>query len=290
VLTDEFYRALTSGLRTAADPVGFSIAVGGGQPEWDAGGSGETRSVTALVAELGRRTVAPEDIAYVDDAGRPSDEVGTRLRLSVTFAAADAVGTLRECGLFLGGTPEDEGPGRLLTYFTHPRIDKAEGMALSRTIRLDLTPRATSGGGRGRRFRWIELPEHWLAELPVETVDGIATAYASALAGEGVTTLGLLAHADPDDLARVLPVMTAVELHAKARLALRSARGVRLPAAMQDRTLRDVIVTPPEELAEEAGATDAAIQRLREQMFVLQVALSDRFLRATTVAELASGG
>lgn len=141
MLTDAFYRTLASALRAGND-AGFAIAVGSGLPIWDQQRPVPARAVTALVSEVARRSVAAADLAFLDARGRPSDIATPRLQFSVAFDAAEAIGSLRECGLFIGGSATGESIGTLLSYFTHPRIAKVDGMVLSRTIRVDLTPRA----------------------------------------------------------------------------------------------------------------------------------------------------
>lgn len=286
MLTDSFYREIAVALRARS---AFEIAVGSGEAAWDDRVPRPSRPVEALTSETARKPVDVDGMKFLDRAGQGVGDASSRLEFSVVFDASEATGTLRECGLFLGGGPEGEGGGTLLSYFRHPRVDKTEGMVLSRAIRIDLTPAIMAPSTRERDGpgRWLELPEHWLTDLPVDTVDGVGAVYSAVLTAAGVATLGALAEVEPEALGGLLPSMTAVELHAKARLAIRSAGRVRLPSGMQDRTLRDVILAPAHELVAETGVPSEAIQRLREQMFVLQVALSDRFLRRTRIGELA---
>lgn len=152
MLTDAFYTALTTALRDTRAAAGFSIAVGTGAPEWDRRRPAPARATAALVAEIARKMVAPGDVAFVDAAGDDTGAEGTRLRFTVTFAPDEAVGTLRECGLFAGTGQADGRVGALLSYFTHAAIAKTDGMVLARTITVDLTPRAAAAAPAATRF------------------------------------------------------------------------------------------------------------------------------------------
>ncbi len=151
MLTNAFYVALASALKAAAEAGDLSIAVGGGDPAWDADGTPrEDRRVDGLGAEVARKTVPADRAVFLDENGRPARAPTTRLQLSVTFGAGEAAGTLRECGLFREAGRAD-GPS-LLSYFTHPRVEKAEAGSLSRVFRIDVTPRPIVAGSRETRY------------------------------------------------------------------------------------------------------------------------------------------
>lgn len=147
---DAFYLRLAAALRRTSGAEGFMIAVGNGDPTWDASPPRTGRRMTELASEVARKAVDMEDIAFVDAHGQPSAVASPRLQFSVAFQANEAVATLRECGLFLGAAAAEPRGGTLLSYFRHPRIAKTEGMVLTRTIRLDLTPRAPAAAPPAR--------------------------------------------------------------------------------------------------------------------------------------------
>lgn len=153
MLTNQFYAVLAAALRGAARPPAFFVAVGSGERGWDLSGPPPgTREVRSLAAEVARRAVPPERIEFLDAGGRPGAGPTPRLRLSVEFPAGEATGTLRECGLF-AGSAEGDGPGTLLSYFAHARIDKEAETALARSFVLDLRPAALAAGSR--ETRWL---------------------------------------------------------------------------------------------------------------------------------------
>jgi hypothetical protein len=96
------------------------------------------------VNEVARKTVADQDIRFVDESGADTETPSARVRFSVRLDPAKAVGTLRELGLFAGAGVEMNS-GTLLSYIVHPPIEKTAEMGLERTIRLDLRPRRTGG-------------------------------------------------------------------------------------------------------------------------------------------------
>lgn len=152
MLTNAFYVTLTVSLEHAAGSEPFFVAVGAGDEAWDDAVPGEDRTSTQLFDEVVRRAVPAEQVTSLDERGQPTEAPTTRLQFTVTFGADEAVGTLRECGLFGGEATEERGSGTLLSYFTHARIDKAEGMTLVRTIRVDLTPQPIVPGTRATRY------------------------------------------------------------------------------------------------------------------------------------------
>lgn len=152
MLTAAFYRVLAARLRVPGGPNTYVVAVGTGRESWDRRPPAETREVTGLAAEVARQAVPPDGIVFLDESGEPTEEPTPRLRLSARFSAGEAIGTLRESGLFSGGTAEEPGSGTLISYVTHGRIEKTEGMTLSRTFRIDLTPRPFVPGTRVTRY------------------------------------------------------------------------------------------------------------------------------------------
>lgn len=135
MLTDRFYLGL-SALLGGSRRGPLSIAIGRGESSWDAAPPVPRRDRAMLYKEVARRKVLAKDISYVDAAGKDSKEPTTRLRIQASFPAGEGGGTLRECGLWMG-EGED---AALLAHFIHPRLEKAEGDTLLRSIVLDLAP------------------------------------------------------------------------------------------------------------------------------------------------------
>jgi hypothetical protein len=150
MLTDGFYVALAAALRETGGAARFFIAVGSGDPGWDAAPPAGDRAADDLVREVARAAVEGERVEFLDERGDPSDVPTHRLRLSVTFGDREAVGTLREAGLF-GPGPRDGRPV-LLSHVVHPRVEKAEGATLSRAFRIDLAPQPVLPGSRETRY------------------------------------------------------------------------------------------------------------------------------------------
>jgi hypothetical protein len=153
MLTNDFYATLASLLRgVTIFPGNLFVAVGAGDAIWDDAVPETTRDVTQLVNEVARQAVNPEEIAYLDTNGEATVVNTPRLRIPATFGPDEAVGTLRECGLFGGDATRDAGSGTLLVYYAYPRLEKTTGMVLERVIRIDLTPLPYAPGSRITRY------------------------------------------------------------------------------------------------------------------------------------------
>ena len=153
MLTEGFFRALTSLLKGGTlFPGNFFIAVGTGEEEWDDLSPPYDRAMTTLVREISRKSVSPEDIVFLDAGGEEILGPSSRLRVRTTFEHDEAVGTLRECGLFGGDATLDQNTGTLLTYYIHPRLGKTADMTLQRSLRIDLTPQPFVPGSRMTRY------------------------------------------------------------------------------------------------------------------------------------------
>ena len=153
MLTDNLFVALAALLTGAPSAPGrYFIAVGAGDEAWDQAAPGEARATERLAEEVARKPVPAEQIAFLNEAGQPTEAPTPHVQFAATFEAGEGTGLLRECGLFGGAATEASGSGVLLSYHTHPRIDKAEGATLARTLRIDLTPRAIVPGCRVTRY------------------------------------------------------------------------------------------------------------------------------------------
>lgn len=145
MLTNDFYVTLSSALM--ADVQGHMyLAIGSGEPAWDAAPPTYQRDTTHLVNEFARKAISAENMSYLNEAGDETDTPSARLRIKTIFLETEGIGTLRECGLFDDTASAVPGSGTLLSYFIHQRIEKSEGLKLERTIELDLTPRSSGPG------------------------------------------------------------------------------------------------------------------------------------------------
>lgn len=111
------------------------LAVGEGAEGWDESPQGEDPSTRQLVKEIFRKKIdSVNQISY-------SEETKT-LIINVEFDPDEAVGTLREFGLFGGDATDTPNSGFLINYKIHPRIDKTTTRILKRSIHLAFGPEA----------------------------------------------------------------------------------------------------------------------------------------------------
>ena len=107
------------------------LAVGTGDPGWDAQPPPPDRSRTALTAEIYRIRLRPGiEISYDSSAGA--------VDVRVSLGPGVATGPLRELGLFGGPATAMPGSGLLVNHKVHDRIDKAGGDTVDRELRLQL--------------------------------------------------------------------------------------------------------------------------------------------------------
>ncbi len=249
-------------------------AVGAGERAWDTASPSPVAGpeVKQLRNEIARVAIAPADMVYLDAAGRVTKAPTHRLALSVRVAAAQSPRELREFGLFGGDATATPGSGRLLNYAIHPVIALGPGQSLTRMIRLSFRP---GGGGPAGE---ADVPFHWLAEEPVSIVDGVGASVAEALKASKVSSVRLLAALDLTNPVEGVSLSRAVELKAKARLAIQTAAQlVRVPG-LEPKTVDDV-------LTGEAADSEPA-ERLQAQLGLLQVALDARWLKRLKVGDL----
>jgi hypothetical protein len=258
-------------------------AFGEGDPRWDTAPVAPTPQTTRLRAEVGRVDVPPGDIRFIDATGRTANVPTHRLGLEATFTAQGAGRQLREFALFGGSATAVADSGEMINYVIHRRMDLAAGQTLRREIRLSFRP---TGGAT--EIDWVTLPSHWLARHPVSDVDGIGKASAEALARSGIKTIKDLAVAEPSVRIGTLAAARVVEMRAKARLALQCASQVRLIAGLAERTVAELLAAPPDTLAQEARTPVSVVERLREQLGILQLALDAKVLRHLDLKTLAA--
>jgi len=106
-------------------------AVGSGDPAWGDSPPEPDRKVRRLVAETFRKPIDPvNNITF---------EVATRtLIVHVRFGVDEAVGTLREFGLYGGDAAPWPNSGVLFNYRAHSPIEKAASEVLDRELRISL--------------------------------------------------------------------------------------------------------------------------------------------------------
>jgi len=114
------------------------LAVGAGDPAWDANPPPADRGRRQLTAEVFRvRLEGGDSLAY--------DPATGRVRASVSIGRGKAMGTLRELGLFGGDASARPGSGVLVNHAVHPAIEKGEGDTLRRELLLTLEPALAPG-------------------------------------------------------------------------------------------------------------------------------------------------
>jgi beta-lactam-binding protein with PASTA domain len=123
---------LIGALLTGDAPGGIAyLAVGTGDPAWDAQPPPPDRSRTTLTAEIYRIRLRPGiEISYDSSAGA--------VDVQVSLGPGVATGPLRELGLFGGPATAMPGSGLLVNHKVHDRIDKAAGDTVNRELRLQL--------------------------------------------------------------------------------------------------------------------------------------------------------
>lgn len=108
------------------------LAVGEGADGWDASLPREDPATTRLAKEIFRKRTDIDQISYSKDA--------KILTINVELGAEEAVGTLREFGLFGGDAADTLNSGFMINYKIHPVIDKTMPKILKRSIVLSFGP------------------------------------------------------------------------------------------------------------------------------------------------------
>lgn len=283
VIVDSAWRLVSALLANERGVRGILYwALGRGDPGWDEAPIQADPRTSRLREEVDRIPVGREAIRHLDLQGRSRSRPGPTLEVGLTVSWEDGPRTLREFGLVGGDAEERIGTGYLVNYVIHPRLEVSPGRTLERRLRLTFQPEG--------RTRWIELPEHWLGEAPVNEVDGVGPVFAASLGEVGVHTLGDLAALEPSRQTGGIPFVRLVELRAKARLALRAATEIRAGPDFHPRTAWEVLITPSDELAGAVNASAEEVERVREKVSALELTLGHPFLRRITVGELMGVG
>ena len=116
------------------------LAVGAGDPAWDAAPPSPDPGRRSLVDEVWRVRLEPErDLRLDAEAGR--------IRVRATIPPGRATGTLREVGVFGGDASARPGTGVLVAHHVHAALAKPQDAALGRELVLTL-PAALAPGAR----------------------------------------------------------------------------------------------------------------------------------------------
>lgn len=123
------------------------------------------------------------------------------------------------------------------------------------------------------------------AALPVNSIDGVGDAYASALDEGGVHSLGDLVKIDPLRPVGNIPLVKLWEFQAKARLVMRLRVSSARLEPFADRSISRFLRERPEDLAG-PGVTLERVRGLQEALADLQIALDDAQLQRITLGDL----
>lgn len=256
-------------------------AVGTGEKDWDTLCPSPRLTSSRLTTEIARQRLTSKQMVYLSNLGEESKAPTNCLEVRAEFKGEDLVSNgfqpLREFGLFGGDATEAPDSGFMIDYVIHPRIDLTPGDTLSRSLRLTFTTGVVQE----------EELAGFGAALPVNSIDGVGGAYASALGEQGIHSLGDLVEVDPLRPVGNIPPVKLREFRAKARLVTRLPVS---PASLEpfaDYSVSRFLRESPEDLAG-PGVTLEQVQQLQETLADLQIALDDAQLQRLTLGDLAS--
>lgn len=259
------------------------LAAGGGLPQWDGEVVQPLPTTSQLTNELGRRTLQPADIIFLDNSNLPSATPTSRLEIHCQFTREDfaenGAQSLREFGLFGGDASDSAGSGFMINHVIHPRIDLINNITLIRTLRLDFSQSTLQ----------VEELGTFGTSLPLHSIDGVGAAYAAIIESSGVQSLGDLAEIDPLMPLETIPAIKLREFRAKARMVLGFSANIAPFAELGHYNVSDLLKESPEVLAsriQETVVTPQMVTDFQEELMPLQVALDDRQLKNVTLAEL----
>lgn len=114
------------------------LGIGSGDVSWDTTPPTKSYDQTTLENEYFRKAVATTDITYLDPLTDLVSVTPTnKIEATVTLAAGEATGSLREFGLFGGTATATLDSGEMLNWISHARIDKGAGQQIVRKIRIE---------------------------------------------------------------------------------------------------------------------------------------------------------
>lgn len=109
------------------------MAIGSGLASWDTTPPTKSYNQTTLETEYYRKAIPVVDIIYLPDPpGIPTKEI----EVTVTLAAGEATGTLREFALFGGTATAAVDSGEMVNWISHARIDKDALLEIQRRVRI----------------------------------------------------------------------------------------------------------------------------------------------------------
>lgn len=108
------------------------MAVGTGSATWDSTPVAPTSNEVKLTAELFRKQITSK--SFQDASGADVATVTNRIRFTVDFSEAEAVGDLREFALFSGNATATKDSGFMINKKHTTKIPKTNTDLLSRTV------------------------------------------------------------------------------------------------------------------------------------------------------------
>ncbi|HMS82458.1 MAG TPA: hypothetical protein PKD12_02260 [Nitrospira sp.] len=257
-------------------------AVGEGAAAWDSLMPSPSAGDRKLSAEVARKALSVENIAFLDENNQIVDEATPRLQISAAFTRGELGGEgprfLREFGLFGGNATNAANTGWMIDYVIHPRIQLSEGMRLTRNLHLSF-----GVGGAGT----VNVVGGFGGTLPVNSIDGVGQRFSSAFHVAGVRTLNDLIAVNPLQRIQSIPDIKFLEFRAKAKMVLEFRADLRPFASLSEWSISRLLQVDPESISAEVPdiATHQVIQ-IREALSVLQVALDDAALREVSLGTL----
>lgn len=110
-------------------------AVGSGLYSWDTSTTPTAVPTdTKCINEIGRVAIPPSGMIWLDGSGNPSATPTNVMKVTVTFAPTDCIGTWREFSLFGGNATSALNSGIAINHKNHGRIDKTNTMTIQRQI------------------------------------------------------------------------------------------------------------------------------------------------------------
>lgn len=258
-------------------------AVGKGLPDWDSNNPNRISTISKLYNEVARQAIATEQIIYINDANKPTENPTNRLEVTMEFKGEDIVSSgslsFREFGLFGGDATETKESGFLIDHVIHPRIDMTPGLKLIRKLRL------TFASG----ILHEENISEFIAALKVSSIDGIGDKYSSDLSSNGINSIGELLKIDSLNPVGNIPQIKLIEFYTKAKMLMRLRIRIVPLDQLSDYSISNILMESPENLVNvinKPGITAEIIRHLQEELAVLQVALDDAKLQDIKVGDL----
>ena len=136
VIVDSIAKLITALLKAHAGYSAISYwAIGSGSAGWDISNPPlASVSDVKLVNEFARKAIPTANIVWVDGSNVVSATPTNRLRVTLTFADTDAVGTWREFGLYGGTATTTKDSGILVNHKNHGVLVKTNQMIVERQI------------------------------------------------------------------------------------------------------------------------------------------------------------